>query len=158
MRQIGNLVACFWYDKCPVNVLSTNSNQSSTTVSRRTHEGHQEKEIPAPVATYNMNMGGVDLHDQYRSYYPIGRRRRKWWRCLVWFLVQVAIINAYHLYVAVHDHSAMTAKKLTHFQFCLAILKWLKTPFFWKYDKFFIFLLKKFFFSLIVCLFIFSYV
>lgn len=128
MRQIGNLVACFWYDKRPVNILSTNANPAYTTALRRAPGGREAKQIPAPVEIYNQHMGGVDLHDQYRSYYPLGRRSKKWWRCLVWFLIQVAIINAYHLYVAVHSRSATTTKKLTHLQFRLAIARWLKSP------------------------------
>ncbi|GFO19343.1 PiggyBac transposable element-derived protein 4-like [Plakobranchus ocellatus] len=40
-------------------------------------------------------MGGVDLADQYRSYYQVGRASRKWWRYIFWFLVQTAMCNSY---------------------------------------------------------------
>ena len=126
MRQIGNLVATFWFDKRPVNILSTNSNPTTTIVSRRAPGGRVDKEIPSAVDIYNQRMGGVDLHDQYRSYYPVGRRSRKWWRCMVWFLVQVAIINGYHLYVAVWRLSATTEALLTPLKFRLELLRWLK--------------------------------
>ena len=127
MRQIGNLVACFWFDKRPVNILSTNSNPTLSTVSRRSPQGRIDKDIPTPIDTYNQAiMGGVDLHDQYRAYYPVGHRSRKWWRCLTWFLLQVAIINAYQLYCAINNKSAKTVRKLSHFQFRLDILRGLK--------------------------------
>ena len=55
----------------------------------------EPKEIPQPVLTYNKSMGGVDLHDQHRAYYPVGRSCNKWWRYIFWFIVQSSIINAW---------------------------------------------------------------
>ena len=49
------------------------------------------------MKTYNNNMGGVDLSDQMQGYYMAGRKSKKWWHCLVWFFVDVAIVNAYIL-------------------------------------------------------------
>ena len=43
-------------------------------------------------------MGGVDLFDQHRSYYPVGRPGKKWWRYLLWFLVEASIINAFLIF------------------------------------------------------------
>ena len=126
MRQIGNVVATFWFDKRAVNILSTNANPVFTTVTRRAPGGRVNKDIPEAVDIYNKGMGGVDLHDQYRAYYPVGRRSRKWWRCLVWFLVQVAICNGYHLYSAVFSKSVRTDTKLTPMKFRLELLRWLK--------------------------------
>ena len=51
-------------------------------------------DMPAPIFTCNQYMGGVDLNDQLRSYYPSGRSGYKWWRYLFWFILDVAIINA----------------------------------------------------------------
>ena len=39
-------------------------------------------------------MGGVDLSDQLRSYYPSNRKARKWWRYILFFLFDVSIVNA----------------------------------------------------------------
>ena len=49
------------------------------------------------MKTYNNNMGSVDLNDQTWGYYMAGRKSKKWWRCLTWFFVDVAIVNAYIL-------------------------------------------------------------
>ena len=124
MRQIGNRVAT---DKRPVNILSTNANPTTTTVTHRAAGGRQEKDIPSPVHVYNTSMGGVDLHDQYRSYYSIGRRSKKWWRCLTWFFCQVAIINAYQLYLAVYSRTPTETKVFTHKEFRIECARWLKT-------------------------------
>ena len=40
-------------------------------------------------------MGGVDLHDQHRAYYLVGRPCKKWWCYLFWFFVQSSLINAF---------------------------------------------------------------
>ncbi|RMX52181.1 hypothetical protein pdam_00024723, partial [Pocillopora damicornis] len=44
------------------------------------------------MKTYNNNMGSVDLNDQTWGYYMAGRKLKKWWRCLTWFFVDVAIL------------------------------------------------------------------
>ena len=59
-------------------------------------EGH-----PQPILTYNNNMGGVDLHDQHRAYYPVGQPFRSgggmfWFFSLVnaVFFMQSSLVNA----------------------------------------------------------------
>ena len=108
MMQRGNLLATSWHDKREVNILSTNSNPSSTTVTRTSSQGRINVDIPTPVAKYNENMGGVDLADQYRSYYQVGRASRKWWRYLFWFLVQTAMVNSY---LVIKSSGAPTLKR-----------------------------------------------
>jgi hypothetical protein len=48
-------------------------------------------------------MRGVDVLAQRQSYCKIGRRSRKWFYSLVWFLLDIAIHNAYILYQ--HKHT-----------------------------------------------------
>ena len=59
--------------------------------------------VPAAIS-YNKNMGGVDLNDQQRNYYAVGRKSRKWWRYLLWFLVDVSIVNAHILESEAENH------------------------------------------------------
>jgi len=56
-------------------------------------------QVPTITATilYNKNMGGVDLNDQQRNYYAVGRKSRKWFRYLLWFLVDVSFVNGHIL-------------------------------------------------------------
>ena len=55
-------------------------------------------------------MRGVDLFSQYQSYYAIGRRAKKWWPRLAWFLIDVGLINARILY-NIHTKSDLSQKK-----------------------------------------------
>ena len=93
--QKGNQLVTAWFDKRQVAVLSSNFSPNQTvTVQRRMKEAPHVKSIdmPAPIFTYNQYMGGVDLNDQLRSYYPSGRSGTKWWRYLFWFTLDVSII------------------------------------------------------------------
>ena len=52
---------------------------------------------PPVIEVYNSGMNGVDVNDQYRSYYPPGMISRKWWKYLFWFFVNLSIVNGYIL-------------------------------------------------------------
>ncbi|KAK3778902.1 hypothetical protein RRG08_013165 [Elysia crispata] len=84
---------------------------------RCTNEGPVQKDIPQPVLFYNSNMAGVDLMDQVRSYYPVGRKSHKWWRSSFWFLFDVALVNAYTLYK--NMPRSQGDKPISHFAFHL---------------------------------------
>lgn len=126
-RQCGNMVACLWHDKREIAILSTNSSPRTDDVTRNLKgTSGVTKAVPLPVLAYNNNMGGVDLNDQLRSYYPCGRKSFKWWRCCVWYLLEVSIINAYLLYK--NMPRPPQARVLTHLQFQLAIARHLLKP------------------------------
>lgn len=77
-------------------------------------------------------MAGVDLNDQLRSYYPIGRKSFKWWRSCFWYLVEVSMVNAYILHRNIPPPNGL--KPLNHLQFhqevARSLLKgmWIKEP------------------------------
>ncbi|XP_068167873.1 piggyBac transposable element-derived protein 4-like [Antennarius striatus] len=50
---------------------------------------------PLPLLLYQENMKGVDLCDQLRECYQVGRPCKKWWRYFLWFYVNLCIVNAY---------------------------------------------------------------
>ena len=77
--QKGTMLITLWYDKRQVAVLSNCNPNVQITVQRRvkTAPHVKEVEIPGPVHLYNRSMGGVDLNDQYRSYYPSGHSGKK---------------------------------------------------------------------------------
>ncbi|CAK9829883.1 PiggyBac transposable element-derived protein 4 [Anthophora retusa] len=54
---------------------------------------------PQSVIEYNKYMMGVDLADQFLSYYSILRKTVKWTKKTVLFLLNCALFNAYRLYV-----------------------------------------------------------
>jgi hypothetical protein len=40
-------------------------------------------------------MGAVDVHDHLRESYPIARITHKWWMSVFYFLIDMALTNAY---------------------------------------------------------------
>lgn len=96
VRQKGNVVFTKWHDKRDVYVISSNLSPlaEDSVVSRR----NQQVSKPAVVELYNKHMGGVDLADQLRNYYSLGRSSCKWYRYLFWFLVDISICNSFILY------------------------------------------------------------
>lgn len=88
-------------DTRPVAVLATNSSplQESAPVSRRLKNGSTVVvRRPQSFANYQTYFRGVDLFDQLRSKYSIGRQSRKWWKYLLHFLINVAIIDAFIIF------------------------------------------------------------
>ena len=52
---------------------------------------------PDVVDVCNGGMNGVNVNDQHQSYYPPGTTSRKWWKYLLWFFVNLSMVNAYIL-------------------------------------------------------------
>ena len=55
-------------------------------------------------------MNGVDVADQLRSYYEIGRRSIKWWKYVWFFILNVCLINAHILYNLVNPKKKLSLK------------------------------------------------
>ncbi|KAM4597687.1 piggyBac transposable element-derived protein 4-like [Polymixia lowei] len=112
--QRGNLVATVTRDVKVVSCLSTNSAPGIVGISpaRQLHETEGEVDSdgidslgssglsfgvprPLPLLLYQENMRGVDLCDQLRECYQVGRPCKRWWRYFLWFYVNLCIVNAY---------------------------------------------------------------
>lgn len=88
-------------DTKPVNILSSYcSPYNIATVYRHLeqHSAAQPVRCPEAVSEYVNNMRGVDVFSQLQSYASIGRKQFRWWPKLAWFLVEIAVMNAYVLY------------------------------------------------------------
>ena len=99
-------MASVWKDTKLVSFLSTQSNPvSDVTVNTKQRDGSlvEVSTVPATIS-YNKNMGDVDFNDQHRKYYSVGRKSRKWWHYLLWFLVDVSIINGHILECEAQNH------------------------------------------------------
>ena len=89
-HQSGNLVAMMWRDKCVLSPLSTNTApEPEIHAVQQVIRGCRKQVVPADalkkpdvVNVYNGGMNGVDVNDQYRSYYPPGTTSCKWWKYL----------------------------------------------------------------------------
>ena len=59
---------------------------------------YEEIEIPEIVEIYNANMGGVDLFDQYMSYYRVFIKSKKWTCRMIAHGFDMAVTNSYLIY------------------------------------------------------------
>ena len=57
----------------------------------------QTKLKPVVINDYNQHMLGVDKLDQFASYYSFLHKSVKWWRKIFFWMLEVAVINSYHL-------------------------------------------------------------
>jgi hypothetical protein len=74
--QNEHVTATLWQDKGTVQLLSTNSDPLNDGAMKcKTGKFNEEAEIPCPQAiiNYTIYMGGVDISDQKREYYRVGR-------------------------------------------------------------------------------------
>ena len=65
-------------------------------------------QVPSVPVVKSYNMGGMDLNDQLRGYYMTGRKSKKWWCCLLWFLVDICIVSTHILEKLLPHHRNRT--------------------------------------------------
>lgn len=117
-RQKGNLLVTVWKDKRQVAVIS--SNQQSTDSIHTPRRGPPVSK-PDAITNYNQHMGGVDLADQHRAYYSVGREHKKWWKYIVNFCLDVALVNAHRIYIASNQPMPKSSRKFSHLTFRLQV-------------------------------------
>ena len=98
-RQNEKIVAYVFVDHKPVYFLSTYYYPSQLdTLERRGKKGQKLLfKVPKAVTAYNSFRSGVDTMDQLQSYYSTGRKNRRWWPRLAWWLLDMCILNAHRL-------------------------------------------------------------
>lgn len=98
-RVKNNVGFMIWKDTKNVTVLSTAFHPMEKTFCIRTMKDGTKKSFPCPLAIteYTKRMGGVDRFDQKRGTYEVGRRNRRWWCRIFYFLIDLAITNAFIL-------------------------------------------------------------
>ena len=96
-RRKNQVLAVRWRDKRDVFMLSTVHKHEMMEVKPR-YSGQETVTKPATVLTYNKYKGGVDLHDQLSSYYPMRRKTVKWWKKLFFHLIMMGTVNACKYY------------------------------------------------------------
>ena len=72
---------------------------SDGTVKRRGRNGQGHYEtldlpLPSAIKAYNRFMGGVDVSDQLISYHRVLRRTKKYWKTLLFHLLEISVTNA----------------------------------------------------------------
>ncbi|CAG2204063.1 unnamed protein product [Mytilus edulis] len=96
-RQTDNMVGVVWMDKKPVNVVASNESLIEVdTTNRRQKDGTNARVTrPRVVTNYQENFRGVDISDQLRAKYSIGRPSKKWWKYLMNFIIDLCIVNSF---------------------------------------------------------------
>ena len=80
---------------------------ASGEVLRRQRDGTRcQIPCPQPIIMYNEHMGGVDRGDQLRGYYCCRTKSRRFYKYIFYFLLDVAITNAFILYKNYSSNSA----------------------------------------------------
>lgn len=109
-----------WMDTKDVYVATTAFDPRKVqTIERKQKDGSRKPMFcPLAIVEYTKNMGGVDRFDHFRSSYSIGRKSKKNWFRLFWFLFEAALINAYILYSRGH-----VMRNNSHRQFRLRVAR-----------------------------------
>ncbi|XP_042888419.1 piggyBac transposable element-derived protein 4-like [Penaeus japonicus] len=91
------MLALRWVNKRPVNVLSTVHGSEMVTV---TSQSGQQRTKPKVVVNYNSGMKGVDLINQLAQFYSTTRKSMKWYKKVLFYLFDMAVVNAFLLHKA----------------------------------------------------------
>lgn len=96
-----NLTCIRWFDNKAVQLISSYiGDQPVGCCKRWSAQQKQYIEIPRPavVASYNKNMGGVDLSDMLMELYKVNHRSKKWYIRIFYWCLGTSIVNAWLLY------------------------------------------------------------
>ena len=95
-------------------MITTKDNaQQATVISKATGKTAIKTVV---IDNYNQSMIGVDLADQYTTYYSFVRKSKKWWKKVCFWLLEVATVNSYILYKS-------SDSAYTHVQFRRAVIE-----------------------------------
>lgn len=100
-RVKGNVAFLVWQDTKEVLLLSNafHPKVGKTTILRTRKDGIKKKiDCPLAIKEYTKRMGGVDRFDQIKSTYAVGRKSKRWWLRIFYFLLDTSITNAFLLY------------------------------------------------------------
>ena len=124
-KRLSNLTCTVWKD---TSIVWFASCLSKPTVSSHVHRrvGRHLVEVPVPgvAVTYGKYMGGVDKFDAMmmkKLYAKLGHASCKVWRHLLWYLVNMAISNAWILYKL--TSTRQQPKNFDHMAFRLELAK-----------------------------------
>ena len=95
-RMDHDIVFSWWFDRRDVFVVTTNTTGRDTVKPRTRFTPNDIITVPETIVDYNRNMEDVDHLDQFRGYY-VKRAGRKWWKYILFSLLNFAMVNSYSL-------------------------------------------------------------
>jgi hypothetical protein len=116
--QRGDATLCAWRDKRLILLLYNHIDPKQLTTMQRWGEDGVIYQLGCPQAIrdYFHHARAVDVINQLHYSYLPGRKSRKCWTRLVWWLIDICILNAYRLWQVQHpDESHLTFRlRLAH--------------------------------------------
>ena len=115
-RSENGILLCEWFDNRTVLVGSNvHGVEPANTVSRynRKEKRYVEVKCPRLITVYNKNMGGVDRCDMLLALYRNAMKTRKWYKRIIFHLIDLCVVNAWTLSGGV--------RKMSLYKFKLAV-------------------------------------
>lgn len=120
-KRKNEILVQAWKPKHKIVYMVSTIHTGELTNTKKVHwKTKQEIIKPQSVIDYNKYMMGVDLADQFLSYFSIMRKTVKWTKKTVLFLLNCALFNAYRLYVEFNGNT-IKYQKFLHAVACLWI-------------------------------------
>lgn len=109
--QRGDVTLCAWRDKKLILLLYNHIDPKQLTTMQRWGEDGAIYQLGCPqaISDYFHHARAVDVINQLHYSYLPGRKSRKCWTRLVWWLIDICILNAFRLWQVQHpDESHLT--------------------------------------------------
>ena len=58
----------------------------------------ERRSKPSMILDYNKYIGCLDIMDQSRAYYGVGRKANKYWKCILYNGFNITVINSFIVY------------------------------------------------------------
>lgn len=129
--QKNNVTVTAWNDNNIVVVAHSCLSHPSEMVTCERQVGRQKLTVPQPQAInrYNQHMNGVDVHDQLRKKYAASRASKKYWKYILWFVVDCCRVNAWIVYKLASTRQLGRRKRYVQKDFILELGKELVNEF-----------------------------
>ena len=98
MNYDNKIVAHHTLDRKHVTLISTAYNAQPVLTGKLHWKTKEPIEHPKIIHMYNKYMGGVDCNDQLLKYSAFSHRTCKWWKKVLFRLLNLAMVNAYITY------------------------------------------------------------
>ncbi|CAI6360220.1 unnamed protein product [Macrosiphum euphorbiae] len=92
----GPVYVSRWKDKREVFSITTGHHPEMVITSNRFCQ--QQSTKPRHIVEYNKNMSGIDRSDQMVSYYSSPKKTIRWYKKVIFHLLDISMWNAYYLY------------------------------------------------------------
>lgn len=106
-----NVYISKWHDKRDVRIITTKVHPKMVEVRNRFGKSRQK---PAEVELYNKYMSGIDRSDQMVSYYSCPRKTIRWYKKVIFHLLDIATWNAYYLFKKYKKNNAATYRFINY--------------------------------------------